>query len=198
MDLFFILCAKYLFVVPFLLAGLYFLRQPRPLQIRIVLFGLCCALTSYGIALLLGHIYFDPRPFVEGHFTPLIPHDTENGFPSDHVLLVSVVAAVLTVFSKRLAVWAWLCVLLIAVARVYVGVHHIVDVVASVLIAVIVTLLFYILGKRKQLWPDSYMPKEWSQRCRSNYPFFVGYWIFMQGGISMLVLLISNTKQDAG
>jgi undecaprenyl-diphosphatase len=154
MDFFFILCAKYFFAIPFLIAGIFFLKQPRPLQIRIVIFGLCCAVLSYGLALLLGQLYFDPRPFVEGHFKPLIEHDTENGFPSDHVLLVSTIAAVLTVFAKRLSIWCWICTILIAVARVYVGVHHIIDVVTSIFIAVIVTALFYVASKKRlQLQP---------------------------------------------
>ncbi|MBO9618343.1 MAG: phosphatase PAP2 family protein [Niabella sp.] len=152
MDTFFIFCANYLFVAPFLLAAVFFFKQKRNVQINIVIFGLCCALVGYGIALLLGQLYFDPRPFVAGHFKPLIDHDTENGFPSDHVLLVSTVSAVLTVFAKRLSIYAWICTILIAIARVYVGVHHIIDVAGSLLIASGVTALFYILFKR--YWPN--------------------------------------------
>lgn len=149
MDMFFILCAKYFFVFPFIIAAVFFFRQSREVQIKIVLFGLACAVVSYLIALIAGHIYYDPRPFVVGHFKPLIDHDTENGFPSDHVLLVSVVAAVVTVFNKKISLALWGFTILIAIARVYVGVHHIVDVAGSIFIASVVTTLLYYLFSTK-------------------------------------------------
>ena len=53
------------------------------------------------IALILGHLYYNPRPFVVGNFTPLISHSVDNGFPSDHVLLASAIASILYFFSKK-------------------------------------------------------------------------------------------------
>jgi undecaprenyl-diphosphatase len=121
-------------------------------QIKIVVFGLACATVSYLIALLAGQLYFDPRPFVVGHFKPLIEHDTENGFPSDHVLLVATVAAVVTVFDKKIALLLCGFTIVIAIARVYVGVHHIIDVVTSMFIAGAVTaLIYYFFSKRLHL-----------------------------------------------
>lgn len=149
MDLFFIFCAKYLFVFSFLVAAIWFFRQPRNLQIKIVVFGLACAGVSYLIALIGGQLYYDPRPFVVDHFKPLIDHDTENGFPSDHVLLVSVMAAVVTVFHKKLSVLLWVFASVIGVARVYVGVHHPIDVIASMCIAAGVTFIFYTIFKKR-------------------------------------------------
>src|SRR5438105_13334312 len=108
MDVVLVFCAKYLFVLAFIIAAIFFFKQKKEVQIKIVVFGLTCALLSYGIALIAGQLYYDPRPFVTGHFTPLIAHDTENGFPSDHVLLVSAVAAVLSVFNKRYAIAVWI------------------------------------------------------------------------------------------
>ena len=148
MDLIFILCAKYLFLIILLISGIFFLKQPRESKIKMVVFGLLCAISSYLIALLAGHLYFDPRPFV-GHFKPLIEHDTENGFPSDHVLLVSVIAAVITVFSKKLSIILWALTIIIAIARVYVGVHHIIDVVASIFIAITTTAILYFLLRKR-------------------------------------------------
>jgi undecaprenyl-diphosphatase len=139
MDFFFILFAKYLFVIAFLIAGIFFLKQPREIQIKAFILGVSCATLSYIIALIAGQIYYDPRPFVVGHFKPLIDHDTENGFPSDHVLLVSCVAAVITVFNNKIAIPLWIVTILVAISRVYVGVHHYIDVFASIMITVVVT-----------------------------------------------------------
>jgi len=143
MNIVLIFCAKYLFVIPFIIAAIFFFRQSRAMQIKILVFGLACAAISYLIALIAGQLYFDPRPFVVGHFKPLIEHDTENGFPSDHVLLVSTVATVVTVFNKKIPLLLWFFTIVIAIARVYVGVHHIIDVVGSMFIAGAVTALLY-------------------------------------------------------
>lgn len=80
---------------------------------------------------------------------PIIDHDTENGFPSDHVLLVSCVAAVITVFNSKIAIPLWIIAILVAISRVYVGVHHYIDVFVSIMIAIIVTfVLTYVLNGR--------------------------------------------------
>ncbi|GAC1421708.1 MAG: undecaprenyl-diphosphatase [Flavisolibacter sp.] len=141
---FLIFCAEYLYLVIFLIAGVFFLRlKKRQDQINMFLFGLACAIVSYLLALLFGQLYFDPRPFVQGHFKPLIVHDAENGFPSDHVLLVSIVAAVLTVFNKPISALLWILTIVVAYARVFVGVHHIIDVATSIIISILVVITLY-------------------------------------------------------
>jgi undecaprenyl-diphosphatase len=139
--------------VCFVVAGVYFFRQRRSIQIELLIFGLSCAIISYGAALVAGLLYDDPRPFVMGHFTPLIPHDTGNGFPSDHVLLVSCLSVVIGFFNKRLSLLLWLFTLVIAYSRVYVGVHHYLDVVASIIIAVSVTSVIHLVAFRRYLVP---------------------------------------------
>ena len=140
---FFIFSAEYLIILFFVIAGVFFFKESRKVQIEIVIFGMSIALFSYLIALVAGQVYFDPRPFVEGHFKPLIDHDPDNGFPSDHVLLTSCVACTIYLFNKTQGIILWLFVFLIAIARVYVGVHHAVDVLVSGLITSVVTLFFY-------------------------------------------------------
>ena len=143
MDSFFIFCAQYLLGFSLIIAAFFTLQQPRERQVDILIFGLCCASASYLVAVLASHCYYDPRPFVEGHFKPLIEHDAENGFPSDHTLLLSCIAAVISVFSKRTGVALWLIAILVGIARVYVGVHHPLDIITSICITVLVTQALY-------------------------------------------------------
>ena len=148
MDSLFIFCGQYLYLLVFLIAFWFFIKQPLQTKINIVFIGFFCALLSYLVALLAGHLYYNPRPFVEGHFTPLIAHDTENGFPSDHVLMISVISIVIFIFNKGYGALTFLVTLIVAYARVYVGVHHYIDVVASILITWVVTFLFYLIYQR--------------------------------------------------
>ncbi len=139
MDSFFIFAAKYLFLLPVAIIGIYFLLQPRASWKRMALFAIPAALLTYLFGLLGGHLYFDPRPFVVGHFTPLVPHAPDNGFPSDHTLLVSAIAMIGTFWGRRLGAVLWAVAIIVAIARVYVGVHHPIDVIGSIVFAIIAT-----------------------------------------------------------
>lgn len=137
LSLFYIFTAKYLFVSSFIIGGIYFLQQPRVHQKKILLFGTVSVILIYMLAIVAGQLYNNPRPFVVGHFAPLIPHSPDNGFPSDHVLLVSAIASILTYFAnRRVIISLWFITVLIAISRVYVGVHHPIDVIASTLISI--------------------------------------------------------------
>jgi len=136
-----VLGAKYLFVLLLLLTGVWVIHQPLPRMKRIVLFAAVIFTLAYITAKISGVLYDDPRPFVVGHFTPLIPHEPDNGFPSDHVLLCSAVAAVVTIFRWPLGIVLWAITVIVAICRVYVGIHHAIDVIGSAAIVLAVALV---------------------------------------------------------
>jgi undecaprenyl-diphosphatase len=140
---FFIFGAKYAMILSFVVAGGYFLKVPREEQKRMVLFAALALPLIYLTSLIASALYDNPRPFVVGNFTPLIPHAPNNGFPSDHTLLVSAIAAVCSFYSRRVGVILWVIALYVGISRVYVGVHHPVDIVGSAVIAVIVSLIVF-------------------------------------------------------
>ena len=98
---------------------------------------------SYIIAKVVGHLYFDPRPFVVGHFTPLLSHAADNGFPSDHTLFGAAIAAVIFRFSRKTGTFLLFLAIFVGVARVFAGVHHTVDIAGSI---VIVLATYYIIS----------------------------------------------------
>lgn len=148
MDTVFIFGAEYLFILVILIAGIYFLPQSKVIKKEMLIFSLISLPLIYLVAVLAGHLYFNPRPFVVGNFTPLIPHVADNGFPSDHVLLVSAVSAVVMYFNRRIGLILWILTILVAISRVYVGVHHLVDVLASMFISLLITGLVYTFKKK--------------------------------------------------
>jgi membrane-associated phospholipid phosphatase len=83
----------------------------------------------------------EARPFVVLHFTPLIAHARDAGFPSDHATAAGAVAAGLTFLSWRLGLVTWLVALLIAFSRVYVGVHFPQDVLAGLALGAAVAVI---------------------------------------------------------
>lgn len=143
MDAIFIVCAKYLIAVPVIILGVYFLRQPRSTMREMALFALASLVLVYVAGLLAAFAYYDPRPFVVGNFTPLIAHAADNGFPSDHALLAAALAMVGLYWNKKLGLWLAAVAVVIGIARVYVGVHHPLDIAASFVIAALSTWLMH-------------------------------------------------------
>jgi len=145
MDTLFIFGAKYLFILSLILGALYFFRAPKETRREIFIFGIFILPLAFLMAKSAGYFYMNPRPFVVGDFTPLIPHVADNGFPSDHTLLVASVAGLFSLFNRRMALSLWIIVLLVGVSRIYVGVHHTVDILASIGIAILSTYVVYVL-----------------------------------------------------
>ena len=150
-----IIGAKYLFIVIGVIAFVYFLKQPRGEQKRLVLFAALTLPLAYVVSKIGAFLYNDPRPFVAGHFVPLIPHEPDNGFPSDHVLLCASIAALIYPSSKRLSLALWALTLLVGFSRVYTGLHHPVDIIGSMLMAIVVAALTYRIVARKKLTTGS-------------------------------------------
>lgn len=135
MDAVIIFFAKYLLYISVAAAAIYFFWQPRARQKEIFVFAIILLPLSYIVAKLAGLLYFDPRPFVVGHFPPLFPHAADNGFPSDHTLLGAAIALAIFRFSKKLGVALLGLAALVGLARVLAGVHHPADIIGSIAIA---------------------------------------------------------------
>lgn len=135
MDSLFIFGAEYLYIASVFGLAYIFVKLPKEDRKEFLVFTLVVFALSFCLAVLGRQIYDNPRPFVVESFQPLIPHEADNGFPSDHTLLVAAIASVIMFFRKRAAVILWVIAITVAVSRVYVGVHHFVDVIGSMLIA---------------------------------------------------------------
>lgn len=150
MNAFFIFAAKYLYLLPILALALYVFMQGRAAWKQMTLFAIPAAILSYALGVIGNSMYYDPRPFVVGRFTPLVAHAADNGFPSDHTLLAATLAMIGWYWDRRLGAALWAIAALIAFARVYVGVHHVIDVTGSMLFAIVGVSAVYLMYAR--LW----------------------------------------------
>jgi undecaprenyl-diphosphatase len=137
MDLLIIFAAKYLIVLPVLVLLFYIFFTPGNTRRRLLWLSVIAMPVAYILARLAGLLYYNARPFVVGHFTPLVAHAADNGFPSDHVLFAATIAMIVLYVNKRAGAFLWIAALLIGIARVLAGVHHVLDIVTSIVIAVI-------------------------------------------------------------
>ncbi len=149
MDAIIVFVAQYLYLAVLLVAATFFFLQPRKTQKGMIVCGVVVAPLAYVLSKIAGLLYYNPRPFVVGHFTPLIAHAADNGFPSDHVLLTGAVAMVIFFYNKKLSAVLWMLALLIGLARVYSGIHHVEDVLGSIVIVLISGTAYYLAIRRR-------------------------------------------------
>ncbi len=142
--------AKYLYLVIIFSTLLYLFLQKKLIQKRMLILGLTSFAVAFLIAKILGFFYYDPRPFVVGHFVPLVPHDSTNGFPSDHALLSFSLASLLFLFNRKWGSMLFVSGFLVGVSRVYVGIHSPIDIFGSFLISTVSIGLIYSLIFRKR------------------------------------------------
>lgn len=152
-DIFFIFGAKYLYIAIVAIAFIYFVQQTRAVKKRIVILNAIALPSIYAIAKSISLFYYSTLPFVEGNFTPLIPHEADNGFPSEHVLFGAAISSVLYLFNKKVSAALWALTFIVGVSRVYAGVHHLGDVAGSIIIAILGTTFIHglILGWKKYM-----------------------------------------------
>ena len=136
MDNLVIFLATYVYLFEIAIMLFYFFGQSRSTQKSIILLSVIFFPLAYIIAQIIAVFYFDPRPFVVGNFTPLISHAPDNGFPSDHMLLTSAIASILCVYNKKIGIVAWIIALVVGLSRVYTGIHHLTDIIGSIVVAI--------------------------------------------------------------
>ena len=93
---------------------------------------------ALAINYLIAHVWYRPRPFVvlpAGTYTKLIPHVADASFPSDHTAGGFGFAAASWGKGAKWISYAFTILgVIVAIARVYVGVHWPTDVLAGVLV----------------------------------------------------------------
>lgn len=136
-----IFCANYLILVVALLAAYFLLTAPHRYRRELAITMALALVLTYTLGQIAGAAYYDARPFVANHLTPLIPHVPDNGFPSDHALLAFGLAAAFLPFSKKQGLILLGLGGVIAAARVMANVHHVIDMVGALFCALLATTL---------------------------------------------------------
>ena len=145
--------AEYFFVA--LLALLFLARgkwASRNARHGVIAAGLSAAL-ALGIAHVISSLWDRPRPYV-AHATVSHLFVTASGdpsFPSDHATAAFAIAVSILLRSRRIGLLALAMAVVLAVARVAVGVHYPSDVVGGALIGTSVALLLWIPPVRRPL-----------------------------------------------
>ena len=150
--------AKYLFLLSPILVLFFFFKLSFEMRKRVAIFALISVPLALILFALARMIWFNPRPFMLSGVAPLIPHDPGNGFPSGHTLFTAILATLVTYFNRKTAAVLWIITLVVGVSRVYAGVHHLVDIGGSILIALLSGAYAYAI-----------IHKPWKNKHRANF-----------------------------
>lgn len=104
MDFIISFIAQYFYAVIVVLAGVYLLWYYRPQLLRLGIAAVFIGGLSYLISKVGNAFIPDPRPFVVSGHAALIHSSTDNGFPSDHTLLIAAIAAVVTLANWKIGI----------------------------------------------------------------------------------------------
>ncbi len=149
MNTFFIFGAKYAIAFSPILWAWYLYRHKTQWRQQIIFIVLVLGLTGL-LGFVASHLHYSSRPFILEGVAPLIPHIPDNGFPSDHTLATAGLAASALYVNRKLAIWLWIIVIFVGYSRVYVGVHHPLDIVASIVIALLSSYIVHIVLERRK------------------------------------------------
>lgn len=151
--------AKYFIILAVLGALAVWWRLAGDQKKRFIVYAIVGAVFTIVLAKLGSHLHHDPRPFVTGHFTPYFSHAPDNGFPSDHTLLASFLAFTVWHYRRRAGWWLLGIAVLIGLSRVIAGVHHMQDIIGSIVFALVGTWLAWWLMQRL-MPPEPIRPRQ--------------------------------------
>lgn len=133
-----------------LLGGWWIARGRRDLSLMTrALWAPVGLLIAIGINQPIGNAVAEPRPYTALHHTLLlVGRTTDFSFPSDHAVMAGAVAVGALLVDRKLGLLAAVLAVLMAFARVYVGAHYPLDVVAGLVVGGVVVGLGYALLRR--------------------------------------------------
>lgn len=136
MDQVIIFLAKYLVVAPVGAALAYAHLKGSEAAKKMAVELIVALPLAYVLARVAGLFFYHEQPFALYGFEPLLPHTVDNSFPSDHMVVASVLATMMYLRHRGVGLSLWAFAGVMGIARVAAGLHWPLDIVAAALIAV--------------------------------------------------------------
>ncbi len=159
LDWFGIFCAKYLIFVVFLIFVIWWIKITKtrssenwPIEgkRKWLIFGSVTlpAVLSFLVNQLLALIKFRGRPFLNLDINKLVEPLSEKSFPSDHSAIAFAIAVAVYFHNKKLGKILLVLAFLIALGRIFGGVHYPIDVIGGAVVGTVLAFVFYKIYKK--------------------------------------------------
>lgn len=119
----------------YILVGVALLLFRKNLK-RAVFAGLAAVLAKFGIVELIRIFWSRTRPFIENNVNLLIEKASDPSFPSGHASASFALSYVVYYYNKKAGIFFFVASFLIAITRVFVGVHWPLDIVGGAVVGV--------------------------------------------------------------
>lgn len=137
MDSIIVFGAKYLFLAVIVLWLVAWWQASKFHKKQLIWSSFFAVIIAAILDKIASKLYYDPRPFVSHHVTPLVSHAADNGFPSEHTLFSMTIAATIFFFRPKLGIAAMTVALLVGISRVAAKVHSPIDIAFGLLIGLV-------------------------------------------------------------
>lgn len=137
LDFIGIFLAEYLaFILFAIFIAVLIFQKNRRKRLYLIFFSILSLVISRGIIeTLINRFFFRDRPFVTFQTIPLIGHEPTASFPSGHaVVFFTVATLIFLLVSRKWGTWFFVFAAIMGLARIYVGVHYPLDILAGALI----------------------------------------------------------------
>lgn len=148
MTILIVVIARYLVIIVGLIAVVATIFSEKAVRNNIIKLAILSLFFAFLIAYIAGIFYYDTRPFVVEHTEPLIPHQPDNGFPSNHTLASMVTATTIFVYRRKLGILLGVLGVLVGIARIMAWLHYPIDIVGSIIIAIVATYCAWMILKK--------------------------------------------------
>ncbi len=144
-----VILAKYLIIIFILWLAYLWFRKGEASK-KIALYGAFSAALGLLFNFLITSFYYHPRPFMLHLGRLLILHAAETSFPSDHTTFMLSIAFLLIYFRETRVSGLILSIfgLIGGLARVFSGLHFPLDILGSIGVALLSSLLAYAFGPK--------------------------------------------------
>lgn len=140
--------AKYAVFILVAFAIVYWLTLPKKQKIQMLIFGGIVAGVAFLLTRIGSALYYDSRPFIDMGIQPIVPHDNNNGFPSDHTALAFTAAAAVFYMNKKIGGIAAAIAVCVGASRVLGYIHSPVDILGSIIFVGIAYIVSYKITPR--------------------------------------------------
>lgn len=149
-DVLGIFLAKYL---PYVLAAvlLLFLLKDFKKYFRPIIEAFIAAGLGSIVVVIIRFFCYQPRPFQLEQVSPLFNHSAGSGFPSLHTTFFFGLSAVILLYNKKLGSVFFVASFLMALSRIFCGLHWPSDILAGVALGILSALLIYKMSHKEFL-----------------------------------------------